>query len=69
MEAISISLSRNHAEQDWSIEIDGTLYDHISTRTLDDLVEYAVVVAQQNLLEKETTTDSSEKEVAPFPSD
>ena len=31
MEAISISLSRNYSERDWSVEIDGHLYDHIST--------------------------------------
>jgi hypothetical protein len=69
MEAIKISVSRNHSEQDWSVKIDGTLYDHISTRTLDDLVEYAVVVAQQHLLERETSTDSTENESVSFPSD
>jgi hypothetical protein len=69
VEAVNISVSRNHSEQDWSVEIDGTLYDHISTRTLDDLVEYAVVVAQQRLLVSETSTDSSEKESVSCTSD
>ena len=69
MEAVNIFVTRNHSEQDWSVKIDGTLYDHISTRTLDDLVEYAVVVAQQHLLESETSTDSSEKESVSCPSD
>jgi hypothetical protein len=69
MEAINISLSRNHSEQDWSVEIDGTLHDHISTKTLDDLVEYALLVAQQNLLESETSSDSSETDSVSVPSD
>ena len=50
MEAMTIRLSRNQSEQDWSVEIDGKLHDHISTRDLDDLVEYALVVVQQSLL-------------------
>jgi hypothetical protein len=61
VEAMTIRLSRNQNEQDWSVEIDGRLHDHISTRDLDDLVEYALVVAQQSLLESETSaveTDS-----------
>ncbi len=60
MEAINISLSRNYSERDWSVEIDGHLYDHISTRILDDLVDYALIAAQQNLLESEALTGSSE---------
>jgi hypothetical protein len=62
MEVVNILVSRNHSEQDWSVEIDGLLYEHISTKTLDDLVEYAVVVAQQHLLESEASTDSGENE-------
>jgi hypothetical protein len=61
MEAMTIRLSRNQSEQDWSVELDGKLHDHISTRDLDDLVEYALVVVQQSLLESETSaveTDS-----------
>jgi hypothetical protein len=69
MEAITISLSRNHSEQDWSVEIDGSLHDHISTRTLDDLVEYALLVAQQSLLESETSTGSSDGDSIPAPPD
>ena len=69
MEAITISLSRNHSEQDWSVEIDGSLHDHISTRTLDDLVEYALLVAQQSLLESETSTGSSDSDTIPAPPD
>lgn len=60
MEAINIMLSRNLTEKDWSVEIDGNLHEHISTSTLDDLVEYALVAAQQSLLEVEAPADSSE---------
>jgi hypothetical protein len=60
VEAITISLSRNYSARDWSVEIDGHLYDHISARTLDDLVDYALTAAQQNLLESEALTASSE---------
>jgi hypothetical protein len=52
--------SEHHSEQDRPAEIDGILGDHVSTKTLDDLVEYAVVVAQQNLLETENPAGSSE---------
>jgi hypothetical protein len=69
MEAINIKLSRNCSEQDWSVEIGGSLHDHVSTRTLDDLVEYALVVAQQNLLESETSTGSGDTDSVPAPSD
>jgi hypothetical protein len=69
MEAISISLSRNSSEKDWSVEIDGTLHDHISTQTLDDLIEYALLVAQQNLLENEAPIGTSETDSVFAPSD
>jgi hypothetical protein len=32
------------------VEIDGHRFDHVSTETLDDLVEYASLAAQQQLL-------------------
>jgi hypothetical protein len=69
MEPITIWLSRNNSEQDWTVEIDGSLYKHISTKTLDDLIEYTLVVAQQALLETEASTDSSETDSVSAPSD
>ena len=60
MEAINIALSRNFREKDWSVEIDGKRHEHVSTDTLDDLVDYALIAAQQNLLEAEAPADSSE---------
>jgi hypothetical protein len=69
MEPIIIWLSRNKSEQDWSVEIDGSLHRHISTGTLDDLVEYTMLVAQEALLESEASTDSSETDSVSAPSD
>jgi hypothetical protein len=46
----NIRLFRNVEEEDWSVKIDGKLYDHISTNTLDDLLEYTSIAAQQRLL-------------------
>jgi hypothetical protein len=46
----NIRLFRNFEEKDWSVQIDGKLYDHISTNTLDDLLEYTSIAAQQRLL-------------------
>jgi len=65
MEAMTIRLSRNQSEQDWSVEIDGRLHEHISTRDLDDLVEYALVVAQQSLLESDTSAVEADSIAVP----
>jgi hypothetical protein len=64
MEEVNISLSRNHSEQDWRVEIDGRLHDHVSTETLDDLAEHALAAAQQRLLASEKSTDRSERDSA-----
>lgn len=46
----------HHIESDtWSIQIDGVLRANVSTATVDDLIEYAVVAAQQELLQQEMT--------------
>jgi len=47
---IKIVLYRNYRQQDWSLEIDDKRLDHISTETVDALVECALVAAQQRLL-------------------
>jgi hypothetical protein len=60
METISIVLHRNHTEQDWSVQIDGTQHNHVSSATLDDLIDYVLVAAQQNLLEPEDFTNGSD---------
>jgi hypothetical protein len=56
MRAINIKLSHHDAENDWSIEIDGRMHEHVSTTTVDELVEYAIVAAQQSLLEAQSSS-------------
>jgi hypothetical protein len=51
MNMILIVLYRNSTQRDWSVQIDGIRFDHVSTETLDDLVEYSSLAAQQQLLE------------------
>jgi hypothetical protein len=54
MKTILIVLYRNSTQRDWSVQIDGIHFDHVSTETLDDLVEYASLAAQQQLLEQKS---------------
>ena len=54
MREIRIKLWRHNDENDWSAEVYGRLHKHISTETVDELVEYVLVAAQQALLEPET---------------
>jgi hypothetical protein len=60
MEATSIVLRRNHTHKDWSVEIDGIQHNHVSTATLDDLIEYALVSAEHSLFwpEADINTDN-----------
>jgi hypothetical protein len=62
MEAINISLSLNDSKQDWRVEIDGRLHEHVLSETLDSLVEDALAAAQRKLLTGETSTDRSRSE-------
>jgi hypothetical protein len=59
MQEINIKLWRHTEEQDWSAEVLGTLHEHISTKTVDELAEYVVVAAQQVLLEPEAPPGNS----------
>jgi hypothetical protein len=53
MQEIKIKLWRHDKEKDWSAEVRGRLHKHISTKTVDEMVEYVLVAAQQALLEPE----------------
>jgi 3-oxoacyl-(acyl-carrier-protein) synthase len=53
MQEIKIKLWRHTEEKDWSAEVYGKLHKHIATKTVDELVEYVVVAAQQALLDPE----------------
>ncbi len=47
MREFNIKLWRHHEAKDWSVEVDGRLHRHVCTRTLEDLVDYALVAAQE----------------------
>jgi hypothetical protein len=59
MKEINIKLWRHSKEQDWSAEVHGKLHEHLSSKTVDELVEYVLVAAQQALLEPEATAGKS----------
>jgi hypothetical protein len=58
MQEIKIKLLHHGEEQDWSIEVDGRLHAHVSATTIDELVEYALIAAQQALLEPDSPPGS-----------
>jgi hypothetical protein len=49
MRQIKIDLWHNDEALDWSIEIDGLRYEHVSSEILETLVECALIVAQESL--------------------
>ena len=56
---IHITLLYHDLDDNWSVDVDGVIRDHISSNTVDALVEYAVVSAQEALLvnrDKSATT-------------
>ena len=53
MQKINIKLWRHEEVKDWSVEVDGELHRHVSTKTVDELVEYALVAAQEAEMERE----------------
>jgi hypothetical protein len=59
LQEINIKLWRHTKERDWSAEVNGKLYEHIFTKTLDEFVEYVLVAAQQALLKPETLLGKS----------
>jgi hypothetical protein len=59
MQEIKIKLWRHTEEKDWSAEVYGKLHEHIATKTVDELVEYVLVAAQQVLLEHEAPRPSA----------
>jgi hypothetical protein len=54
--SITIKLWRHEDSQDWSIEVDGILYSHVSSSAVDSLMECAAIRAQDSLLEQEVAT-------------
>jgi hypothetical protein len=53
MRTIVIRLWRHVENEDWSIQINGEFMPHVSAITVDELIEYVVLAAQQELLQQE----------------
>jgi hypothetical protein len=51
---IKIRLWRNVEAQDWSVEINGLRHEHVSSEILEDLVEAALIVGEEQLMELTT---------------
>ncbi len=49
MQEIILKLWCNNDATDWSVEINGLRHDHISAEIMEDLVEVAVIVAEESL--------------------
>jgi hypothetical protein len=65
MREINIKIWQNDKAKDWSIDLDGALHHHVSARTIDELVEYAVIAAQQALMEQDATPSGRGWELMP----
>jgi hypothetical protein len=50
MRELNLEISRDEEAGDWSIAINGLRYEHVSSHILEDLVECAVLVAENSLL-------------------
>lgn len=58
MQEIHITFWTHEQVESWSVEINGKFYSHISTTTVDQLVEYAVVAAEEAILNPEAPIGS-----------
>jgi hypothetical protein len=50
MHEINVKLWRNHQQQDWSVEINGTRHDSLTIETIEDLMERALIDAEKAML-------------------
>jgi hypothetical protein len=51
MREINMKLWRNDEFRDWSIEINGRIYEHVPDEGLTELVEGALIVAAKSLIQ------------------
>jgi hypothetical protein len=50
MKELNLQIWRNEEPGDWSIAINGVCHEHVTTQTLEDLVEHAVIVTEKSLV-------------------
>jgi hypothetical protein len=55
---INVIIRYNKEEKDWTIEIDGTIYSHISAKQIEELLEYTMVAAEQSIEKPNGTPDT-----------
>jgi hypothetical protein len=53
MQELTLKLWWNET-RDWSIEINGLRHEHVCTEIMEDLVEVALIVAENSLTDAET---------------
>jgi 3-oxoacyl-(acyl-carrier-protein) synthase len=59
MREINITLWRHEQAEEWSVGIDGKFHQPVSATFIDKLVEYALVAAEDALLEAEASSDNN----------
>jgi hypothetical protein len=62
MQEIHITFWTHERGESWSVEINGKFYSHIPTTTVDELVEYAVVAAEEAILNPDSLLASNDTE-------
>jgi hypothetical protein len=62
MQEIHITFWTHEQDDKWSIEINGKFYIKISTKSVDELVEYAVVAAEEAIMNPEASLPSDDTE-------
>jgi hypothetical protein len=50
MKELNLQIWRNEEPGDWSIAINGVRHEHITSQTLEDLVEHAVIVTEKSVI-------------------
>ena len=56
-----------HAENDWSVRISGKQHSHVSSATLDNLIEYALVAVEVALSDARACSFGEAWSAGPLP--
>lgn len=51
MQEINLRLWRNHGQQNWSAETNGKRYESVAIELIEELMERALIAAEQSLIE------------------
>jgi hypothetical protein len=50
VQEINVKLWRNHQQQDWSVEINGTRHDSLTIESIEELMARALIDAEKAML-------------------